>query len=132
MSDITPDIDGYHAHIYYDPAETKQVAAELRVTIEERFEMIRGRWHDEQVGPHTVSMYQVAFSNEVFAENKKRLMLNRRGLSILVHPNTGDGYEDHKTHALWLGPQQRLNLDFLKRMQERERAAKAEGAVTEA
>jgi DOPA 4,5-dioxygenase len=126
MSDTTPQIDGYHAHIYYDPAATKQVAAELRAQIEERFEMIMGRWHDEQVGPHTVSMYQVAFENEVFAEIVPWLMVNRRGLSILVHPNTGDGYEDHKTHALWLGPQQRLNLEFLKRMQEKERAAAAQ------
>jgi DOPA 4,5-dioxygenase len=120
-----PEIDGYHAHIYYDPATTKDVAARVRAQIEEKFEMIMGRWHDEQVGPHTVSMYQVAFENEEFAKIVPWLMLHREGLSILVHPETGDGYEDHKTNALWLGPPQPLNLDFLKRMQERRRAEAA-------
>ena len=120
-----PEIDGYHAHIYYDPAKTKDVAARVRAQIEEKFEMIMGRWHDEQVGPHKVSMYQVAFKNEEFAKIVPWLMLHREGLSILVHPETGDGYEDHKTNALWLGPQQPLNLDFLKRMQEKARAEKA-------
>ena len=120
-----PEIDGYHAHIYYDPAKTKDVAARVRAQVEERFEMIMGRWHDEQVGPHTVSMYQVAFKNEEFAKIVPWLMLHREGLSILVHPETGDGYEDHKTNALWLGPQQRLNLEFLKRMQEKAKAEKA-------
>jgi DOPA 4,5-dioxygenase len=119
------EIDGYHAHIYYDPATTKPIAAEIRAEIEKRFDMVMGRWHDEQVGPHPVSMYQVAFKNAEFAKIVPWLMLNRRGLSVLVHPNTGDGYEDHKTHALWLGTPIALNLDFLKRMQEKAKAEKA-------
>jgi aromatic ring-cleaving dioxygenase len=31
------------------------------------------------------------------------LMLNRDGLSILLHPGTGDAYADHIDHAVWLG-----------------------------
>ena len=116
-----PAIKGYHAHIYYDQT-TKPIAAKIRAAIEAKFDMVMGRWHDESVGPHPVSMYQVAFKNEVFAEIVPWLMLNREGLSVLVHPETGDGYEDHKTHALWLGPQIALNLEFLKRMQEKRRA----------
>ena len=108
-------ITGYHAHIYYD-AKTKPIAAELRAAIEDRFTMVMGRWHDEQVGPHPVSMYQVAFAPEEFPRIVPWLMVNRRGLSILVHPNTGDAYEDHKTNALWLGDKQKLRLDFLKRL----------------
>jgi len=124
-----PEINGYHAHIYYDPATTKPIAAKLRALIEEKFEMVMGRWHDEQVGPHPVSMYQVAFKNEEFAKIVPWLMLNREGLSILVHPETGNGYEDHKTHALWLGTPIKLNLDFLKRMQEKAKAEKAASSV---
>jgi DOPA 4,5-dioxygenase len=30
-------------------------------------------------------------------------MLNRRGLAVLIHPNTGRPKADHLLHALWLG-----------------------------
>jgi DOPA 4,5-dioxygenase len=30
-------------------------------------------------------------------------MLNRRGLAVLVHPNTDNPHDDHLVHALWLG-----------------------------
>ena len=41
-------------------------------------------------------------------------MLNREGLTVLVHPNTGDAYRDHAEHALWLGAKLALRLDILK------------------
>lgn len=96
-------IASYHAHIYYDPASTRQQAAELRAAIGERFLVQVGRWHDALVGPHTRSMYQVAFATEYFASFVPWLMLNRRGLTVLVHPNTGMPRDDHLVHSLWLG-----------------------------
>ena len=30
------------------------------------------------------------------------LMLNRGGLTVLLHPETGDDYRDHTAHAAWL------------------------------
>jgi DOPA 4,5-dioxygenase len=41
-------------------------------------------------------------------------MLNRAGLTILVHPNTGDAYLDHAENALWLGEKLALNLEILR------------------
>jgi len=38
-------------------------------------------------------------------------MLNRNGLSILLHPETGDDYRDHRAHAAWLGAVLPLRLD---------------------
>ena len=107
-------IAGYHAHIYYDPA-TRAVAATLREEIGRRFSTRLGRWHDEPVGPHPTSMYQVAFPVAEFPKLVPWLMLNRSGLDVLVHPQTGDAYDDHAVHALWLGAPLPLRLDGLRR-----------------
>src|SRR5260370_1240070 len=64
---------------------------------------ILGSWHDEAVGPHTVSMYQVAFAVDEFPRLVPWLMLNHAGLDVLIHPQTADSYDDHMVHALWLG-----------------------------
>lgn len=103
MSDAAP-IRSYHAHVYYDPAATRGTAEALRQRIGERFAVQLGRWHDVPVGPHTAAMYQVAFATEVFAGLVPWLMLNRSGLTVLVHPNTLAPRDDHLEHALWLGP----------------------------
>lgn len=111
----TAEIRGYHAHIYYAP-QTKEAAARLREGIGAAFPAaVLGSWHDEAVGPHTVAMYQVAFAVEEFPRLVPWLMLNHVGLDILVHPQTGDSYEDHTAHALWLGTKLPLRLDVLRR-----------------
>ena len=43
------------------------------------------------------------------------LMLHREGLSVLVHPSTGDGYGDHMERSLWLGERLKLNEKALGR-----------------
>jgi aromatic ring-cleaving dioxygenase len=108
-------IKGYHAHIYYT-AETRAAAARVRNGIGARFQTTLGRWHDEAVGPHPVSMYQVAFNAAEFPRLVPWLMLNRDELSILVHPLSGNGYLDHTRYALWLGTPVPLRLDVLRRL----------------
>ena len=110
-------IRGYHAHVYYDPS-SRGAAADLRDKIEHTFTVEMGRWRDEPVGPHPQAMYQVKFSPDEFARIVPWLMLNRSGLAILVHPETGDDYVDHAISALWLGDKLPLRLDILKRLQE--------------
>lgn len=105
-------IEGFHAHVYYD-AETRSVAERLREAIGGGFTVQLGRWHDKPVGPHPVSMYQVAFAVAEFPRLVPWLMLNRESLSILVHPLTGNDYDDHAHHALWLGQPLPLRLDQL-------------------
>ena len=111
-------IEDYHAHIYYD-ADTRKIAARIRVAIEKVFKVQMGNWHDEPIGPHPRSMYQVKFARKEFPRIVPWLMLNRRGLDVLVHPNTGDDYEDHATHALWLGTKLKLRLAFLRKFAKR-------------
>ena len=103
----------YHAHIYYDD-ETRSVAAEVRAALSERFDVTMGRWRDEPVGPHPIAMFQVAFVPELFAEFVPWLMLNRKGLTILVHPDTGHPVPDHEDYPLWLGEKLDLDIDILR------------------
>ena len=107
-------IRGYHAHIYYD-ADSKPVAERLRQAIGREFTVELGRWHDEPVGPHPVSMYQLAFPTGEFPRLVPWLMLNHSGLNVLVHPMTDDAVDDHSIHALWLGTPLPLRLDVLRR-----------------
>lgn len=94
----------YHAHIYYDPATSRDRAAHLRERVAAQFPQAKiGRWHDELVGPHTQSMFQIAFASELLPALLPWLMLNRDGLTILLHPQTGDSYADHTAHAVWFG-----------------------------
>jgi aromatic ring-cleaving dioxygenase len=105
----------YHAHIYYDPASTRDQAERLRERVASEFPDAKlGRWHDELVGPHTRAMYQIAFPTELLATFLPWLMLNREGLSVLLHPETGDAYRDHTDHAAWLGAMLPLRLETLR------------------
>ena len=110
----TTGIQGYHAHIYYDPG-TRAVAERLREAIGPAFDVRLGRWHDRPVGPHPKSMYQIAFPVSEFPRLVPWLMLNRAGLDVLVHPETGEDYEDHAYHALWLGRPLSLDLESLRK-----------------
>ena len=109
------EISGYHAHLYFEPA-TRDTAVGLREPLAARWPVELGRIHDRPIGPHTRAMYQVAFATGDFAAIVPWLMLNRAGLSILVHPMTGDEVADHGDHPLWLGPQLDVDLDFLRRV----------------
>lgn len=108
-------IKGYHAHIYYDPKTSRGAAEKVRAGLA-HFNVQLGSWHDQPVGPHLDAMYQAVFANEEFGKVVPWLMLNREGLSVLVHPSTGDGYGDHLERSLGLGERLQLNETVLKRV----------------
>jgi len=107
-------IKGYHAHIYYDPARTRSAAEKVRAGLAQ-FNVQLGSWHDGPVGPHLDAMYQALFSQDEFAKVVPWLMLNREGLSVLIHPSTGEAYGDHMERSLWLGERLKLNEEVLRR-----------------
>jgi aromatic ring-cleaving dioxygenase len=108
-------INGFHAHVYFDAA-TRDAAARVREELGTRFEVRLGRWHEKPIGPHPKAMYQVAFLPNQFGNVVPWLMLNREGLDVLIHPETGDDVEDHTNHALWLGEKLELNIEFLRQV----------------
>ncbi|NEQ21928.1 MAG: 4,5-dioxygenase [Microcoleus sp. SIO2G3] len=112
MKDST-EITGFHAHIYFDPS-SREAAARVREGLGSNFDVQLGRWHDKPIGPHSKAMYQVAFLPEQFGIVVPWLMLNREGLDILVHPETGDDVGDHTDRALWLGEKLELNIEPLR------------------
>ena len=86
---------------------------QVRELIAQRFLARVGSWHEKPIGPHTKAMYQVAFAVEEFPRFVPWLMLNRDGLSVLVHPNTLWPKDDHLVHALWLGEPLPINDSML-------------------
>jgi aromatic ring-cleaving dioxygenase len=105
------EITDYHVHVYYDAAKTRDKAERLRGRVAKAFPQAKlGRWHDELVGPHPQSMYQIAFPTDMLAAFVPWLMLNRDGLTILLHPETGDDLTDHTAHAAWFGAVLPLNV----------------------
>ena len=96
-------IGSFHAHVYFEGAAQREIALVLREQIAARFAVTLGRVHDGLVGPHARAMYQVAFDVPLFGNFVPWLMLNRQGLTVLVHPNTRHEQRDHLVHALWMG-----------------------------
>lgn len=113
MTDAAQAIEDFHAHVYFD-ASSREAAQAVCEAVEAQFDVAMGRWHERNVGPHPRWSYQIAFAPEEFARLIPWLALNRRGLTVFIHPNTGDAIADHTDHALWMGELLPLNLDALR------------------
>jgi DOPA 4,5-dioxygenase len=109
------DIRGFHAHVYFDAA-TGAAAEQLRDALARRFDVKLGTMHERPVGPHSKAMFQVNITTEQFATVVPWLMLNRVGLTVLVHPVTNDPVADHDTHPLWMGEPIPIDVELLRRM----------------
>ena len=105
-------ITDYHMHIYYDPAQ-RESAAQLREWVETRFTVRMGRWHEVPVGPHPTAMYQIQFAVELFPTLVPFVMMNRMGLTVLLHPQSGRPRDDHTLNATWMGAVLALNTGML-------------------
>ena len=104
-------IKGYHAHVYFD-ADSVDQARDLCVHAAEHFGVEMGRVHERNVGPHPRWSCQLGCSPEQFTRLLPWLALNRQGLVIFAHPETGDPLADHRDHAIWLGTGLDLNLSI--------------------
>ena len=101
-------VSEFHAHVYFDEATVEQ-ARGLCEQARDRFGIEMGRMHEKPVGPHPCWSCQLRVPPEQFGDIILWLSLNRDGLTIFVHPETGDVLRDHTQHALWMG--EMLELD---------------------
>jgi DOPA 4,5-dioxygenase len=113
-SSLPIQINGYHAHVYYDLAK-RPLAERLAQAIGNKFPVQIGSFRDGPVGPHPLNNFQIIFAVPEFQNVVPWLMLNRESLDILVHPLTDDSVDDHSRYALWLGMPVPLKLETLRR-----------------
>jgi aromatic ring-cleaving dioxygenase len=106
-----PEIRGFHAHIYYDPEQVDRARA-LAAAAQDRFAVAVGHFHLRPVGPHPRGSCQLTVPRELFGDVAQWLTLNRRGLTIFAHADTGNDLPDHTDHVIWFGPSEALDLSM--------------------
>jgi DOPA 4,5-dioxygenase len=107
------DIRGFHAHVYFD-AVTRGTAERVHGALAGHLGVEVGALYERPVGPHAKAMFQVTITPEQFGAVVAWLMVNRSGLSVLVHPMTGDAVADHETNPLWMGEPLPVDVELLR------------------
>lgn len=108
---LLDELEGYHAHVYFD-ASTIEQAQQLCQRAAEIFMIEMGRVHQRPVGPHPCWSCQLTFSVAQFAAVMTWLAMHREGLTVMIHPLSGDDLRDHRDYAMWLGKIEPLKLDM--------------------
>lgn len=109
MTQPSSEISAYHAHVYFDSDSLKQ-AEEFCEQARYTLGVAMGRVHQKRVGPHPEWSCQLSFSAEQIGEVLPWLILNRNGLTLFIHPVTGNDLNDHTKYIMWLGDSKPLNI----------------------
>ncbi|WP_221798799.1 DOPA 4,5-dioxygenase family protein [Oceanobacter mangrovi] len=100
-------------HVYFN-ASTLAQARSLCETIVNRWPDVQmGRMHEKIVGPHPDWSCQLGVRNESFLEVMSYLTMHRNGLTVFIHPITGQDTIDHRDRAIWMGSVRPLALEKL-------------------
>lgn len=108
MTQAAPDILAYHAHVYFN-ADSLQQAVALCEQAHSTLGIMMGRVHQKCVGPHPEWSCQLSFSTAQISTVLPWLILNRNGLTVFIHPLTGNDLDDHTKYIMWLGDSKPLN-----------------------
>lgn len=103
----------FHAHVYFN--QKKQVKAEA---FHQKMEQNKDQsglspLRFELRGPHPHWMFTLNFTSENFMKMVEFMQKHRDGLSILIHPLSGNEVLDHTDYAMFLGQKENLNLAAL-------------------
>ena len=99
----------YHAHVYFSQ-KTLEFATKLCQQAGDLFGLKIGTVHQKLVGPHPMWSCQILFASKHFDQLVPWLEKNKEGLTVFIHPLTGDDIQDHTDFAYWLGESVELNL----------------------
>lgn len=106
----------FHIHVYFRDDRERVQALALRTAVASRFPHARlGRVHDAPVAFHPAPMFQVALDGTDLGTLVPWLQRHRAGLSLLVHPLTGDVVREHLEQAIWMGEPLPLDEPRLRR-----------------
>lgn len=108
----TAQMPSFHAHVFFDPASPEH-ARSLSAMLPEATGATVTSWLDRPGGPLPQPQFQVELTSTELGAVVEWLMLNRDGLPVLLHPETGDDLLDHTAHAVWFGTPLELRLDRL-------------------
>ena len=122
-----PAITAYHVHIYFEKgAASEKNALDTVQKLSEKFpDAVLDAHRVGRVGPHTELNIGVTITAESFGEVVGFLQMNNKGLSILIHPRTGDELLDHGDAALWLGKPVPFNQKFFDQFRPKQPKAPA-------
>jgi len=104
-------IRGYHAHIYFDPAELAEAQA-LAAAAQAELGCPVGHFHVAPVGPHPRSSVQLSLRPEQFERFAHWINDARGPLTIFAHGLSGDDLADHTRYVIWFGPSEPLDLSI--------------------
>lgn len=113
-------VSEYHVHIYFDEKGANgwmahMLAQQLIAAFPGK---VSGGNKVGVVGPHSRPNIEVDIKPVAFGEVLQMLQMNSNGLSVLIHPRTGDEHFDHLSAALWLGEPVPFNMGFFDRLGE--------------
>ncbi len=104
---------GYHIHFYCEPSQIPLCQTVREKMVQELPELDgAGPVRNKPIGPHPLPMFEAWFTTDHLDKVVRWSMQNRSGLSVMIHPLSGDDLADHRDYAMWLGPQLPLKLDI--------------------
>ena len=102
----------YHVHVYFEP-DTRNIAKQLHQQLSESgdFVIFVGDLRDQPVGPHPKPQFEAHFREDALPQITA--LIEKSGLTALVHPLTDDDLADHTSLGQWFGVPLALDLSVL-------------------